>query len=212
MPKKVLAALGVLVVGAAIALWLALRSDDTPTAPAADHPADPPAQVAATDHAGGAPPSPALPAGGPGDAAVTTDDAGVRSYTVGGIQVRDHRAGSQTPMDIPPNIHPPAARRLPSTLTHAISQQLEQVMRDCVASLPREARGKRPRLEGQIVVAIKDHQLSVTKSTMQLRNVSGAPVDSIKSCIEQRSIGLTTPAADQADLDTYSIGISFAIP
>jgi hypothetical protein len=167
--------------------------------------------VAGEDHPAATPSAPALPSEPARPAA--PDDAGtVRTYTIGGIQVRDHRSGAQKPLDIPPNVHAPSARRLPSQLTHAISEQLKQVMIECAQDLPRPADGPHPRMEGQIVVGIKGGQMSIASSTMQLRGVSGPEVDATKSCIEQRSLGLTAPAADQADLDGYSIRVSFAIP
>ena len=101
---------------------------------------------------------------------------------------------------------------LPSTLTHEVARKLEGVMKDCVASLPKEARGDKPRLEGQVMLAIKDKKLTVTKSLMQLRDVSGEAVEPTKQCIEAKALGVENPAADQADLDNYSFNISFAIP
>ena len=110
------------------------------------------------------------------------------------------------------NPHPAEGRKIPSTLTHAVAQKVKAVMMQCVENLPKEARGEKPRLEGQISIAIKDHKVTVTKSTMHLRNMSGAAVEPAKQCIEQNAIGLDNPAPDQADLDDYSINISFAIP
>jgi hypothetical protein len=115
-------------------------------------------------------------------------------------------------IDLPPNVHPPESRKLPSELTQAIAQKVRAVMEDCTASVPREARGPGPRLEGQIVVGIADKKLTITKATAELRDVFGAAVGPTKACIEQKAVGLATAAADQADLPTYSININFAIP
>ncbi len=101
---------------------------------------------------------------------------------------------------------------LPSPLTHAISQQVRTAMMECASSLPREGRGAKPRLEGTIDVAIKNETLSVQKSTVQLRDLDNAGVDAVKQCVESRSIGLSAPAATEANLDSYTIRLSFAIP
>jgi len=85
-------------------------------------------------------------------------------------------------------------------------------MFDCAASIPREARGPAPRLEGQVLVGIKDHKITVASATMQLRDVVGASVDPTKACIEQKSVGLQVNAPDQADMETYTINITFAMP
>ena len=204
---------GLVVVALVVGLWLFVASDGDSAA----------AQAPATEPAGTgpsvavAPPSgqptvtsvprgdrPELPEAAPGEHP--------RDYVVGDIRVRDHRSGDNVPLDIPPNVHPAEGPKIPSTLTHAIAQQVKQVMMDCVESLPQDARGDRPRLEGQLIIAIKDHQATVTKSLVHLRNVTGAAVEPTKRCIESRSIGLEAAAADQADLDSYSINISFAIP
>jgi hypothetical protein len=134
-------------------------------------------------------------------------------YTVDGVPVRDHRTGDNAPMDLPPNIHPAEARMIPSQLTAAISGQVRKVMMECVQSLPREGRGTKPRLEGQIDVSIKKQTLTVTKSAVQLRDLENtAGVDAVKACVESKSVGLTTAAANEADLDDYSIRLSYAIP
>lgn len=132
-------------------------------------------------------------------------------YMIGDVRVRDHRSGSNAPLDIPPNIHRPNTRQIPSSLTNAIAQKVRAVLADCTKDLPKDARGAHPRLEGQVVVAIKDHKLTVTGATMQLRDVSGDALEPTRQCIEQHSVGLQTAATDQDDLDNYSIGVTFAV-
>lgn len=151
-----------------------------------------------------------------GESAPTLPAAGEnpREYAVGDVTVRDHRAGDNKPLDVPPNVHPPEGRLIPSSLTHAISQKVKAVMKDCVASLPREGRGTKPRLEGQILIGIKDKSLSVTKSTIQMRDLDALDatvVDAAKQCVESRAIGQSTPAPDEADLESYTINLSFTI-
>lgn len=144
------------------------------------------------------------PAGDPGDQP--------REYAVGDVRVRDHRSGDHAPLDIPPNPHPANARLIPSTLTHAISLKVREVMTECTRSVPADARAEKPRMEGQITISIKDQQLAVQKATLHLRNMSGPAADAAKQCLEQKAIGLATPAADEADLDGYTINLSAAIP
>jgi hypothetical protein len=207
--RNVLVIGGLLVVALVVGLWLLLGRDDTTTAQASPTPSTGPAAVD-TPSSGrptvtpGAPIVPSMPPPSSGE--------NPRDYAVGDVRVRDHRAGDNKPLDIPPNAHPAEGRAIPSVLTHEISQKVRAVMMECVASVPKEARGEKPRLEGQIVIAIKASRLSITNSTMQLRNISGDAVEPTKRCIESKSIGLENSAPDQADLDNYSINISFAIP
>jgi hypothetical protein len=128
------------------------------------------------------------------------------------MRVRDHREGDNKPLDIPPNVHPANARLIPPALTSAISQRVQKVVKECVASLPSEGRGVKPHVEGQIEIAIKDQQLEIKKSVAQLRDVpEGAATDAAKQCIETKSIGLSTAATGEADFDAYSIRLWYAI-
>lgn len=135
-----------------------------------------------------------------------------KDYVVGDIRVRDHRAGNNAPLDIPPNPHPAEGRAIQSTLTHEVAQKVKAVMMQCVADLPKDARGAKPRLEGQIKISIKSKKVTITSATMQLRDVEGAPADTIKQCVESKSVGIENPAGEEADLDDYGINITFAIP
>jgi hypothetical protein len=137
-----------------------------------------------------------------------------REYAVGDTPIRDHRAGDNKPIDIPPNIHPNDSRLIPSALTHDISQKVKAARKDCVKDLPEEGRGEKPRMEGQILIAIKDKTLSVTQATIQLRDLDGlgATAEAAKQCVEAHAVGLSTIAPDEADLESYSINLSFMVP
>ena len=133
-------------------------------------------------------------------------------YAVGDVRVRDHRAGSNAPVDIPPSVHTPEGPRIDSTLTAKIGQQVQTIMYACAKGTSREGRGPQPRIEGQIVIAVKAKQASVLSSVMQPRDVSAATASAIKSCMEPKVIGLTEAAPNQADLDNYSINLSMKLP
>jgi len=136
-------------------------------------------------------------------------------HTIDGVLIRDHRSGDRPPIDLPRTTHAPEGRKLPATLTRDLSQQLQGVMNECAAKIPREARATGPdgpRLESTIFIAIKDQQARITDATVQLRNLEGASVAPAKLCIEQKALGLTTKAPDEADLERYSVSITFAVP
>jgi hypothetical protein len=162
-----------------------------------------------TEHGPTVTPAPSLPAnnGSPR----LSEQGSANEYVVGDVRVRDHRAGSNAPMTVPPNVHPPGAREIPSTLTQAVAQQVRGVLADCTKDVPREGRGPRPRLHGQLIVAIKDHVMSVTGATMQLEDLPADSLDATRQCVEQHAVGLSAPADDQDDLDNYSIGVTFAV-
>jgi hypothetical protein len=167
-----------------------------------------PTTPGSTDHRPIVTHAPQLPDKG---AARLPEQGSANEYVVGDVRVRDHRAGNKPPLDVPPNVHPPGARLIPSTLTQAVAQQVRGVLADCTKDIPREARGPHPRLEGQLIVTIKDHKMSVTKATMQLRDMPADSLDATRQCVEEHSVGLQADAADQDDLDNYSIGVTFAV-
>ncbi len=205
--KLLVGGLAVLLVVLA-ALWWLLKKDDAQ--PAARR-GEGSAVVVATDP--GATPAPQLPGGGSAPALPAgSGEQNPRDYVVGDVRIRDHRAGDNTPMDIPPNVHPAESRRIPSALVSDIAQKVRGVLAECAPQIPREARGPNPKLEGQIIVTIKDKQLSVTQSTMQLRDVFGAALEPARQCVQEKSIGLTTSAGDEADLASYSIAVTFPVP
>ncbi len=202
---------GAVVIALAAVLYFALKKDlssEAATTPSTDTPQG--SAVAKTPSTPTVTPGivgdrPQLPQPAPGE--------NPRDYVVGDIRVRDHREGSNKLIDIPPNVHPIEGPKIPSTLTHEVSQKVLKVVTDCVASIPKEARGEKPRVEGQIAIDIKDHKVTVTKSTMQLRNVTGESVEPTKQCIEGKTIGIENAAAPEvSDIDNYTINVSFAMP
>ncbi len=199
--KRVLAGV-VLVALAGVAIWLGTRRSGDDPAPArtpdpAPQPVERPQTVKIT---------PQLP----DQPRLAGDDAGVSQYTIDGIPVRDHRthAGTQQPFD--QSLHEPNTRQIPATLTADVSRKVNAVMRECGHLLPADARGPKPRVEGDLIVSIKGGVLTVDKSMLQLRDVVGDP-GPMQQCVEQKTVGLSTAASDQADLTNYSIHVSFVV-
>lgn len=216
MNRTLLALGGALLLVAGLVLWILLRRDEPRAEAHSPDPAATAAPTPATDqrtaradhpHAD----HPTVTATRATDTPTTNDQGEVKEYEINGVKIRDHRKGDHPPPDLPPNLHPLEGRHLPPTLTSAISNKLQVVLRECAADVPVEARGAKPRLEGTILVSIKDHSLRVTQTTAQLRDVVGASVEPTKHCFEEKSVGLTTPAPDEADLDSYSITITYAL-
>ncbi|HEX2685698.1 MAG TPA: hypothetical protein VHN14_03730 [Kofleriaceae bacterium] len=130
----------------------------------------------------------------------------------GNVRIRDHRSGEPALVDIPPPIHPPEGRKIPSHLTSDLAQRLRTITTECAASVPSDARGATPRLEGEVLIAIKNHQATITGATYQARDVAGEAQGSIKQCMEQKSVGVATPSGDEPDVEGYAITLSFRLP
>jgi hypothetical protein len=203
--KRSLVVVALLLAG--IVAWLVMKK------PAHDDPAPQPGSAAPTAEriSGSATvtAAPSLPSSS-GEGRLPEPGSG-NDYAIGDVQIHDHRSGSNAPMDIPPNIHAPNTRALPATLTQDVAQKVRVVLADCAKDVPKDARGDHPRLEGQILVSIKDHKLSITSATMQLRDLSNDAAAATKQCVETHTVGLETAAQDQDDIDNYSIGVTFAV-
>jgi hypothetical protein len=203
---------GVALLAAALLLWVIIESGDD-------------GGSASAQPTAGAPAAPAQPAARPGDRrpgspqVVASEqerrDGDARAPTetvIDGVRVRDHRRDRSKPTAVPPRPLPEHARRIPRTLTSEISNRLIPLVRECAASVPREARGAKPRVEGQVVIAIKNEQVQVTRTTVALVDVVGASVDAVKQCIEQQALGVTAPAAGEADLEDYPLQVNLSLP
>jgi len=205
---KLLVAVGALIVVAGVVLVLMMSRGDADQTPstAKRAPATPanPSPVVAGD------PAPSLPATAPSNATIGSD--GVKEYMVGGVKIRDHRPGDNKQIDLPPNPHPAESRELPSELTHDISQQIRRQMNTCAAAVPKDVRGAKPKLDGQLTVAIHDHKLTVTDMALQVRDVDGPSADALKQCVVDKAASYVSSAPDQPDLDNYGIAITFALP
>lgn len=207
--KATLIAIASLVVVGGVALVLLMSSNETATPTTKAKPA--------TGSGGGGVTNtrtdqPSLPTPAPTlGSAAGSDNA--KGYLVGDVKLRDHRSGSNLPRDIPPNPHPANARDLPSELTHAISQQVKNQIYACAAAVPKEVKGEKPKVIGQLNVAIKDHKLSITGMSLETRDIADeATATALKQCAQEKSAGFTSPAKDQDDIADYNIQLDFAIP
>ena len=212
MNRAVLISLAALVLGAGIVLAVLIAKGDS-----SDSSASPTTSNGASNGTSTGPQPGSLDRTAPslpnGVTLPSGDPNHPRDYAVGDINVRDHRSGDQKPLDIPPNVHPPEGPKIPSTITHDISASVLNVLKDCAADLPKDQRGAKPRLEGQIEISIKSGKTKINKATVQPRDVTEGPAaDALKACMEQKSIGIQNNAPDQDDLDAYTINLSYAIP
>lgn len=199
---------GLVVVGAGAAGWFLFNKEE-PAADAAEHPA--PAEAPAPAKTTASPSTPKVDR--EADVTPTTEPAQAkappREYYVDGKLIRDHRSEDKPPIDLPPVIQPPDARKMKPQSTGVITKAVKLVMRECVASIPADERtGEKPKMDAVIVVAVKDGAAKVIKATVQLRDVRGSATDAAKSCIENKVLGVTE-GVDEADLASYDISTSF---
>lgn len=207
----------VILIGAAVLLVVAIillikiRSTDSVAEPRTSEPVATTTTTTGSgkvrrDHA------PAIPeATDPGE---RPDGAGSNDYVetvIDGVRVRDHRKNKK-PIDLPPNIHRPDQKKLPSTLVFDVSSKLQPVLKECAkGQVPKEARGAKPRLEATIFVDIKGGNLTVTEATAQIRDVT-SDTAAIKQCFEQKSVNQGVPSGATEDTTHYSISLTYVIP
>lgn len=131
-----------------------------------------------------------------------------------GRRVRDFRSpDKRVPLEVPPSTHVPGGRKIQPELTGLYTDQILAHMRECGKAVPKDALGTKPRLEGQIVIAIKAGQGSVTSAVFKMTNLTNASIaETARTCVEQAALTVKVSAPGEADLDSYSINLSFAFP
>lgn len=206
-----IAAISVLAAGLLLLLILQMGDDDSAAAP--------PGAPAESGERAARPPRADHP-DRPGAPQVTTrerrsSDSDPGDYVetvIDGAIVRDHRRDKSKPLpEFKPRQRAPGARQIKSTLTVDISNRILPIVRKCAANIPADARGTKPRLEGEITIAIRSQQVQVTQATLEVRDVVDSAVDSVKQCISPQVVGLTVPAGDERDLDEYSITLNYPL-
>lgn len=196
MNRGILALGAAVVLAAAIGLYVLLRADDD--GPEARPSAGSTEPSSVQKFAGAEPNRPRLPS--------------PTEYRAGATRVRDHRAGEHTPIQAPPRIPRPDGREIPSTLTSSLGRGIRTALRPCAAGIAPSALGPRPRIEGQILVSIRDHQATVTSSTLKLRDVADDARAQAEECLARSAVGFVAPAGDEPDIDDYSITLSLTLP
>jgi hypothetical protein len=202
MSRRTLALGAAVVLAAAIGLVVMLRApaEDAPSRPAeASRPAEPePGQPRVTrTPSGAATPTP-------------RSGSGATDYTVGGVRIRDHRAGTHAPADVPPAVHTLGGHKVSSQLVSGFAQKLRGVVAECATSVDAGARGAKARAEGEIRIAIKGGQATISRAIFQLRDVTGAS-DPAKLCMEEKAVTISIPSGDEPDVEDYSVTLSLSL-
>lgn len=201
MSRRTLAAGAVIVTAAVIGLYVLLRADGEP-APAPVHREPPDQRIA--DAGSGKARNRSVPV-------LRQDGSAAPTRPVGELGVRDHRAPEHAAADPPPP-DPPAGHTINIQVTSDLSQVLRPALQECAANLAPGVAGDTSRVEGQVVIAIKDHQTTVTSASFQLHDFAEAAKPDLQQCLAQRAVGVTAPAGDEPDIDSYPITVSLRWP
>jgi len=196
MSRAVLAIGAALVIGLGVVLWMLSRPGDSASASTPGTNADEaPAAASRTGrrHSATAP-----------DTTPTTPT----------VITHDHRTGSNTPAPdlVEPNTPVKRDRDLPSQLTFEVSRGIKVAVEQCGSLIPAGERSGPTRLTGSIDVSIRDQVATINGLDVAITGSTGASVETAKQCVVQKSLGLQSPAADQANIEHYSIEVSFRMP
>ena len=243
MPRKLLLFAALAVVGSMLVLWLVVRDkksessastspqpyadnraptpgDNSPRPSLASDPTQPPSSVDPSGMKNPKSSDPTRPTAGTvehverGTHADEAKEPPLEYTLPDGRKVRDFRAPqNRKPLDLPPSVHAPGGRKIPPTLTELYTNEILKQMKECGQAVPKESLGPKPRLEGQIVIAIKGAQGTVSNAVFKLTDISSESVaETARQCLEQKALTVKVPATGEADLDSYSINLSFAFP
>jgi hypothetical protein len=199
MNRAALAIGAAFVAAALIGLWVLLRDDPAPAAPARH---DPPDQRIAVSEPG-KPWNRSVPR--------LRQDGSAAPGRSSGPLGRDHREPESAAAEPPPR-DPPIGRKINVQVTSDLSQVLRPALQECAATLAPGAAGALSRIDGQIVIAIKDRQATVTSASFQLLDFAEAAQADLRQCLVQRAVGVTAPAGEEADVDSYPITVSLRWP
>lgn len=202
------------VIAAAVILYLAINAEDGDAAASTSGDRE---ELAARDPATATGDRTARPALPTGDEAGSGSAAGGKPYreyvTADGRRVRDHRR--HPPVDAgagSARAPRPPGRTLDNSVTRSVGLAFKPVMKGCLKGLPSTAAGgKRARLQGELFVSIKDHQLKVDGAKLGIPQLEGDAVTEAIQCMQEKSAGITTAAPDEADLDRLAIRIDIAL-
>jgi hypothetical protein len=61
-------------------------------------------------------------------------------------------------------------------------------------------------------VSIRDQVATINGMDVAITGSTGPSVETAKQCVVQKSLGLQSPATDQANLEHYSIELSMRMP
>jgi hypothetical protein len=206
--RRVLLAFGAaIVVAGAVILLFALRARDElpPSEPTAEAPAAKPTQAPPPVN-DGRPPHTWRDRLAERDPVAVHPD-GTREYDIDGTRVRDHT--TKPPSTAPVRAVPRADGRV---VTPAVTQQLatdlRAGLRACVAGAGR-GRGRNARVVGNVKLAIRGHQLSVTDSALEVTGIDDAA--SIKGCLAEAARAVTAATPDEADVEDYELRVSLLL-
>lgn len=209
-PKALLAIGAGAVVAAGIVLVIALKQGDGANQPAIEAPGGGTVSTAPPTAKPGNPGAPVIRPSEVGEVE-RVDRPPVVEYEVDGVKIRDHRKNPGE-MKLPPNIHPPESRRLAASVVNDVHQKVRALAPECAKSVAAADRGAKPKIDMQVVVSIKDKQVTVGKATVTTSDVNGAAADAVKACMEQKSLTVATTAPDEPDVERYSINLSMPLP
>jgi hypothetical protein len=196
MSRAVLAIGAVFVIGLGLVLWFLSRPGDnasasTPVMPTTDDPPTPRATSSSRHSA-------------------TLPDT---THAPTGVITHDHRTGSNTP---DPDLVAPATtkhdRDLPSQLTFEVTRGIKVAVEQCASLIPAGERSGPTRIAGSIDVSIRDQVATINTLDLAITGSTGPSVENAKQCVVQKSLGLQSPATDQANIEHYSIEVSFRMP
>lgn len=200
------------VVGAGAAGWFLFNKSEPAVAePVAEAPATPaPTKTQAPVEKPALDPNTPITAA-PRDKTNDNDALPTREYYVDGKLVRDHRPEGSPEWKPPGSPRPQDRPRMKIESVNVITKAAKLAMRECVASIPPEERttpDTKAKMEGTITVTVKNKTATITKSSIELRDVRGSASDVAKACIAEK-VQQVTEGVDEVDLESYDITTSF---
>jgi len=146
-----------------------------------------------------------------GETSVPSPNDDVREVRRGDMVIHDHRDNPTAAMDPTPVIKPPGGRLLPPDVANSLAAVFRPSVNKCTEAIPADAKGKAPRIDAHITVAIKGGKLSVTSVDQPVvGDIQGDAAATVRDCMKA-AFASATMTTTEADIENYPISIAMPL-
>jgi hypothetical protein len=134
----------------------------------------------------------------------TDPRAPARTYEVGNATVHDRRPEGGAPRT-KADFTPPEGIHLTVEFAQQVTTEMKPAAKQCMESLPAEARDEKTKLNVTMTVTVKNGSLTVGDVAAKVAGVEDSVLAPTLACLRQQMVGSSMAAAGQPDVEAYPI-------
>lgn len=139
-----------------------------------------------------------------GTSSSTDPRAPARTYQVGNATVHDRRPEGGPPRE-KADFTPPEGIHLTSEFAQQVTTEMKPAAKQCMQSLPADARDEKTKLNVTMTVRVKNGSLTVSDVAASVAGVEDSVLAPTLECLRQQMVGSSMAAAGQPDVEAYPI-------